>query len=148
MLRLRAGRRRRIKRSPAARRAFQREHPCPRPAHRRGACPGYVVDYVVPLRRGGPDDSVRCNRRALRSRGPRIGSTTLSPRELEPIDLSRACDAFIQTHCPPDTPLERWPLGQRSENRSTKLTVERSSTVIQNSFSPALPCPTGSCFFS
>ena len=45
----------RIKRSRAARDAFMRSHPCPANAHTRGACPGYVVDHVIALKRGGPD---------------------------------------------------------------------------------------------
>lgn len=43
------------KRSSAARAEFQREHPCPSTGKRRGRCPGYVVDHVVPLCAGGPD---------------------------------------------------------------------------------------------
>jgi hypothetical protein len=45
-----------IARSPAARRAFQASHPCPATGRVSGACPGYVVDHVVPLKRGGADD--------------------------------------------------------------------------------------------
>ncbi len=45
----------RIKRDPAARRAFQRQHPCPATGKTTGACPGYVVDHIVPLKRGGAD---------------------------------------------------------------------------------------------
>jgi len=45
----------RIKRDPAARRAFVREHPCPATGRATGACPGYVVDHVQPLKRGGMD---------------------------------------------------------------------------------------------
>ncbi len=45
----------RIKRSKAARDAFMRSHPCPANGHRRGACPGYVVDHIIALKRGGPD---------------------------------------------------------------------------------------------
>lgn len=46
----------RIKRSPEARRAFERSHPCPATGKRSGACRGYVVDHVVPLACGGADD--------------------------------------------------------------------------------------------
>jgi len=42
-------------RSTAPRRAFQRTHPCPANGHTSGPCPGYVIDHVVPLKRGGPD---------------------------------------------------------------------------------------------
>ncbi len=44
------------KRSKAARDAFMKKNPCPANGHTSGACPGYVVDHVVPLKRGGPDD--------------------------------------------------------------------------------------------
>jgi hypothetical protein len=46
----------RIRRSSAARREFQREHPCPSTGSTAGPCPGYVLDHVVPLKRGGADD--------------------------------------------------------------------------------------------
>src|SRR5947209_2474775 len=42
-------------RSSFARRQFQREHPCPATGKATGACPGYVVDHIVPLKRGGAD---------------------------------------------------------------------------------------------
>ena len=45
-----------IKRNPAARRAFQSSHPCPATRRTSGACPGYVVDPIVPLKRGGADE--------------------------------------------------------------------------------------------
>lgn len=44
-----------IERSAAARRAFQRLMPCPATGRTRGACPGWVVDHVVPLACGGAD---------------------------------------------------------------------------------------------
>jgi len=46
----------RIKRSPAARVAFMRSHPCPSTGKSYGACPGCVVDHVTPLKRGGADN--------------------------------------------------------------------------------------------
>ena len=45
----------RIKRDYAARHAFQRSHPCPATGKTTGACAGYVVDHIVPLKRGGSD---------------------------------------------------------------------------------------------
>jgi len=45
----------RIKRSPEARHAFQKSNPCPSTGRRSGGCPGYVVDHVKPLKRGGAD---------------------------------------------------------------------------------------------
>ena len=45
-------------RNPAVRAAFMRQHPCPATGKRIGACPGYVVDHVIPLCIGGAD-SVR-----------------------------------------------------------------------------------------
>ena len=46
----------RIKRNPAARRAFQRSNPCPATRRTTGACPGYIVDHIIPLKRGGADE--------------------------------------------------------------------------------------------
>lgn len=42
-------------RSSSVRAEFQREHPCPATGARRGSCPGYVIDHVLPLCAGGPD---------------------------------------------------------------------------------------------
>lgn len=44
-----------VKRSAAARAAFARAYPCPATGRPRGACPGWVVDHVVPLCAGGAD---------------------------------------------------------------------------------------------
>lgn len=46
----------RIKRSHAAKAAFEREHPCPSTGKTSGRCRGYVVDHVRALECGGPDD--------------------------------------------------------------------------------------------
>jgi hypothetical protein len=48
----------RTKRDPAQRAAFQRACPCPANGRTRGACPGWVVDHVVALKRGGIDHPV------------------------------------------------------------------------------------------
>jgi hypothetical protein len=45
----------RIKRSHEATDAFKRSHPCPSTGRASGACPGYVIDHVKPLKRGGAD---------------------------------------------------------------------------------------------
>jgi hypothetical protein len=45
----------RIKRSPEARKAFRLEHPCPSTGRYKGHCKGYVIDHIVPLKRGGKD---------------------------------------------------------------------------------------------
>ena len=42
-------------RCSAARAAFEHDHPCPSTGEPRGACPGYVVDHITPLKRGGAD---------------------------------------------------------------------------------------------
>jgi hypothetical protein len=44
-----------IKRSQEAKQAFKKSHPCPSTEKSSGACPGYVIDHVVPLKRGGTD---------------------------------------------------------------------------------------------
>jgi hypothetical protein len=46
----------RFKRSTRAKDVFMREHPCPSTGKTSGPCPGYVIDHVVPLKRGGADD--------------------------------------------------------------------------------------------
>jgi hypothetical protein len=45
----------RIHRSPAVRREFMREHPCPANGRTSGPCAGWVVDHVWALCVGGPD---------------------------------------------------------------------------------------------
>jgi hypothetical protein len=45
----------RIARSASAKHAFQKSHPCPSTGRTTGACKGYVIDHVVPLKRGGAD---------------------------------------------------------------------------------------------
>ena len=42
-------------RSAAERLAFIRENPCPSTSQRRGACPGWEVDHILPLCAGGAD---------------------------------------------------------------------------------------------
>ena len=44
-----------IARSPQALQQFKKSHPCPATGKTYGSCPGYVVDHVIPLKRGGPD---------------------------------------------------------------------------------------------
>jgi len=34
---------------------FKATHPCPANGHTKGACPGYVVDHIIPLCAGGDD---------------------------------------------------------------------------------------------
>jgi hypothetical protein len=45
----------RISRSSTAKHDFQKSHPCPSTGRTTGACPGYVIDHVVPLKRVGAD---------------------------------------------------------------------------------------------
>lgn len=45
----------RIPRDAAQIRAFRAENPCPATGLRRGACPGWDVDHIVPLCAGGAD---------------------------------------------------------------------------------------------
>ena len=47
----------RIKRSAAAKDQFKRQQPCPSTGKSKGACPGYVIDHVVPLKQRGKDAS-------------------------------------------------------------------------------------------
>jgi hypothetical protein len=45
----------RLHRSSTARTEFKKASPCPATGSSSGACPGYIVDHVQPLKRGGPD---------------------------------------------------------------------------------------------
>ncbi len=45
----------RIARSAKAERAFRKDHPCPATGKASGACTGYVIDHIKPLKRGGAD---------------------------------------------------------------------------------------------
>jgi hypothetical protein len=45
----------RIKRSTTAKREFQREHARPSTGKTSGSCPGYVIDHIQALCKGGPD---------------------------------------------------------------------------------------------
>lgn len=44
-----------IARSGRARSEFKSSHPCPSTGRSSGGCPGYVIDHVRPLKRGGAD---------------------------------------------------------------------------------------------
>ena len=45
----------RIARSAKAKDEFKHSHPCPATGKSYGGCPGYVIDHVTPLKRGGAD---------------------------------------------------------------------------------------------
>ena len=45
----------RIARSTEQKDAFKKTHPCPATGKSTGSCPGYLIDHVVPLKRGGAD---------------------------------------------------------------------------------------------
>jgi hypothetical protein len=45
----------RIKRSSSARRGFRMANPCPSTNSVSGPCPGYTIDHITPLKRGGID---------------------------------------------------------------------------------------------
>jgi 5-methylcytosine-specific restriction endonuclease McrA len=44
------------KRDTNMRRLFLANNPCPSTGNNKGACPGYVVDHIVPIKRGGGDN--------------------------------------------------------------------------------------------
>jgi len=56
-------------RSYAAKREFQREHPCPSTGRTSGACPGYVKDHIVPLACLGPDTAANLQWQAIQAEG-------------------------------------------------------------------------------
>jgi len=45
----------RISRNPVPVRAFRAKKPCPATGSVKGPCPGYLVDHIKPLDRGGSD---------------------------------------------------------------------------------------------
>lgn len=45
-----------IARSSQAKNDFKKSNPCPSTGLSTGSCPGYVIDHVTPLKRGGADD--------------------------------------------------------------------------------------------
>ena len=45
-----------IARSEKAKDEFKHMHPCPATGKSSGACPGYVIDHITPLKRGGADE--------------------------------------------------------------------------------------------
>lgn len=45
----------RIVRSRAAKASFRKQNPCPSTRRTVGPCPGYIIDHVEALRRGGED---------------------------------------------------------------------------------------------
>lgn len=45
----------RIARSSSAKTEFKKSNPCPATGSSSGACSGYVIDHVQPLKRGGAD---------------------------------------------------------------------------------------------
>ncbi len=45
----------RFKRSAAVKYEFKKSNPCPATGRPRGACPGYEIDHIVPLKHGGAD---------------------------------------------------------------------------------------------
>jgi hypothetical protein len=49
------GSRGRIARSQTAKNQFKKQHPCPSTGKSSGVCPGYVIDHVQALKRGGSD---------------------------------------------------------------------------------------------
>jgi len=44
-----------IKRSAAVKHEFKKSNQCPATGRSRGACPGYEIDHIVPLKHGGAD---------------------------------------------------------------------------------------------
>jgi hypothetical protein len=46
-----------IARSVKAKDKFKKSHPCPSTGRTSGACPGYVIDHITPLKKGGADSS-------------------------------------------------------------------------------------------
>ena len=67
----------RIRRRSSARHAFRNLHPCPATGSTAGPCPGYVVDHVVPLKRGGTDSPENMQWQSSGKRKPKIESNRI-----------------------------------------------------------------------
>lgn len=48
----------RIARSTSVLRAYQKLHPCPATGKTSGACPGWAINHVIPLAKGGCDSVI------------------------------------------------------------------------------------------
>lgn len=48
----------RILRHISAKSAFKMDNPCPLNGKTKGACNGYVIDHIIPLKRGGADTPI------------------------------------------------------------------------------------------
>ena len=59
-------------RSSQAKHDFMKSNPCPSTGKTRGACPGYVVDHVLPLKRGGADNTRKMQWQTLQEAKERI----------------------------------------------------------------------------
>jgi hypothetical protein len=44
-------------------------HPCPATGEISGACPGYVIDHIIPLKRGGADELANMQWQTLQEHG-------------------------------------------------------------------------------
>ena len=45
-------------RSQSAKYHFKKHFPCPATGKSKGPCPGWVIDHIVPLKRGGADHPI------------------------------------------------------------------------------------------
>lgn len=45
----------RVHRDAKAVREFRKQKPCPATGSTKGACPGYVIDHIIPLKKCGAD---------------------------------------------------------------------------------------------
>ncbi|MGZ8220354.1 MAG: HNH endonuclease signature motif containing protein [Methylobacter sp.] len=55
-----------VVRSAAAKSQFKKLHPCPATGRRRGACPGFVIDHIIPLACQGPDHPINMQWQTLK----------------------------------------------------------------------------------
>lgn len=69
-------------RSTHAKTEFKHLHLCPSTGQPKGACPGWIIDHVVPLCAGGADDPVN------------MQWQTISDAKLKDRDERRQCRAF------------------------------------------------------
>jgi hypothetical protein len=79
-----------------------RSNPCPSTGRTSGGCPGYVVDHVTPLKRGGvdtPSNMQRRQKRQRRLRTDRVKRGCPAPAGLGSLELPPYRDGEQQLRC-------------------------------------------------